>query len=67
MLVVQSLFSVPSVSRFMQRNMNQILGPLLIAVGPSWQAEPVEAANSGVEARTALHVRSPSCAGGNPE
>lgn len=33
MLVVQSLFSVPSVSMFLQRNMNQILGPLLIAVG----------------------------------
>jgi len=33
MLVVQSLFSVPSVSMFLQRNMNQFLGPLLIVVG----------------------------------
>lgn len=33
LLVVKSLISMPSVSMFLQLNMNQILGPVLVAVG----------------------------------
>ncbi len=33
MIVVTSLLSVPSVSFFLQQRMNQVLGPVLIAVG----------------------------------
>ncbi len=33
MLVVSSVLSVPSVSFFLQRRMNQVLGPLLILIG----------------------------------
>lgn len=61
-LVVSSLLSVPSVSFFLQRRMNQILGPLLILIGvgimgwvrlpmPSWswrQAFQERTARSGV-------------------
>jgi cytochrome c biogenesis protein CcdA len=33
LLVLKSLFSVPAISRFLQQNMNQFLGPMLILVG----------------------------------
>jgi len=33
LLVVKSLISMPSVSMFLQNNMNQILGPVLVVVG----------------------------------
>ncbi len=33
LIVVESLAAVPSVSMFLQRNMNQFLGPILIVVG----------------------------------
>ncbi|RJO65582.1 MAG: sulfite exporter TauE/SafE family protein [Myxococcales bacterium] len=33
LLVVQSIFSIPAVSNFLQRYMNQLLGPVLVAVG----------------------------------
>ncbi|MCU0664993.1 MAG: aromatic aminobenezylarsenical efflux permease ArsG family transporter [Myxococcota bacterium] len=33
LLVVKSLFSVPAISRFLQQNMNQALGPVLLLVG----------------------------------
>ena len=33
LLVVKSLISMPSVSMFLQQNMNQILGPVLVVVG----------------------------------
>ncbi len=33
LIVVKSLLSIPAVSMFLQQNLNQILGPLLLAVG----------------------------------
>ncbi|HNU67903.1 MAG TPA: aromatic aminobenezylarsenical efflux permease ArsG family transporter [Myxococcota bacterium] len=33
LVVVKSLFSTPAVSMFLQRNMNQVLGPVLLLVG----------------------------------
>ncbi len=69
-LVVSSVLSVPSVSDFLQKRMNQVLGPLLILIGigmmgwirlpvPSWswsQALQQRAARSGLAGAGLLGV-----------